>query len=76
MERMPKPTMPMERIGPPAEPGRRITLADRWDYTVAELRALCRAHGIPGRSRMTHDQLVAALRDAGVDLPAKAPQRR
>ena len=64
----------MERFGP----GRieRITLADRWDYTVAELRQAARDHGVAVTSRMTHAELVAVLREAGIELPAKRRERR
>lgn len=52
----------------------RFSQDERWDYRNAELRALCREHGIPAPSRLTHAELVARLRTAGVDLPPKQPQ--
>lgn len=53
----------------------RVVLADRWDYTVAELRETARENGITVTSRMTHADLVGALRSAGIELPVKPLQR-
>jgi len=53
----------------------RFTLADHLDWTVAELRQLAREHGVPGRSRMDHPELVAALTAAGVELPPKPMEK-
>jgi hypothetical protein len=65
----------MERIIRVGAPAPRFTPVYRWDYTVAELRELAREHGITGTSRMTHEDLVKALRDADVELPAKSLTR-
>ena len=48
----------MERMSGPVGPSRKFTAADRWDYTVAELREIAAEHGLPAKSRMTHDELV------------------
>jgi len=67
--------MTLERMPRAEGPAVRFTLADRWDYTNAELRAIARKHDIPVTARLTHDELVRLLAGAGIDLPAK-PLRR
>jgi Rho termination factor, N-terminal domain len=64
----------VERV-PKPERTERITLADRRDYTVAELRQIAREHQVRRTSRMTHDELVKVLTARGIDLPAKPLQR-
>lgn len=54
----------------------RFTLADHRDYTVPELREICRDRGITVPQAMTHRELVAVISGAGVELPAKPLQRR
>jgi hypothetical protein len=44
-------------------------------YTVAELRQLAREHQVRVPSRALHHELVAALKAAGVELPAKPLER-
>jgi hypothetical protein len=53
----------------------RFTLADHLDYTKAELQAVAAEHGVHVKVSMTHPEMVAALKAAGVELPAKPPQR-
>jgi hypothetical protein len=53
----------------------RITIGQRWDWTVAELRELARQNDVPFLSRHTHEELVDLLWRWGVDVPAKPPQR-
>ncbi len=65
----------LERMPRAEGPAARFTLADRWDYTNAELREIAREQDIPVPSRLTHDKLVRLLAGAGIDLPAK-PLRR
>jgi hypothetical protein len=65
----------MERMTGPAGEPQRITTADRWDYTVAELRGIAAEHGLPTPSRLTHPELVDLLTTAGVPLPPKLPER-
>ena len=73
-----EPGQPVERLsdGPPPGPLERFTLDDRWDYTVAELLGIAPEHGVPGPGRMSHGELVAALRERGVPLPRKRLERR
>lgn len=43
------------------------------DEDLATLRAIAYAAGIPGSERMSHDQLVSALRRAGLAEPTGGP---
>jgi hypothetical protein len=54
----------------PRGPGqaRKLTTADRWDYTVAELRQIAAEHSLTATSRMTHDELVSLIAAAGISL--------
>jgi hypothetical protein len=56
---------------------RKFTLKERisFGYTVAELRQIAREHGVHVTSRARHDELVAALDAAGIDLPMKPLER-
>jgi hypothetical protein len=54
---------------------RKSTSADRWDYTVAELRQIEADHDLPATSRMTHDGLVALIAAADISLPPKPAER-
>lgn len=72
---MPKPDRMSRMSGPAAGPPQKFTLADRWDYTVAELRRIAAEHDLAITSRMTHDDLVGLITAAGVDLPPKPPER-
>jgi hypothetical protein len=67
--------MTLERMPRAEGPAARFTRADRWDYTNAELREVAREHDIPVTARLTHDEPVRLLADAGIDLPTK-PLRR
>jgi hypothetical protein len=72
---MPKPDRMPRMSGPATGPRQKFTLADRWDYTVTELRQIAAEHDLAATSRMTHDELVALITAAGVDLPPKPPER-
>lgn len=56
---------------------RKFTKEERasFGFTVAELRQLAREHQVRMPSRVLHHELVAALKAAGVDLPAKPMER-
>jgi hypothetical protein len=72
-----EPGQPVERMGEgPPGPPERFTLDDRWDYTVAELLGIAREHGAPVPGRITHQALVAVLREHEVPLPPKPLRRR
>lgn len=72
----PAPAGGFPRVDRAEGPGQRITVAERWDYTVAELRGIAAEHGLPTPSRMTHGELVELIAAAGVPLPPKQPERR
>jgi hypothetical protein len=68
----------MERIHPrppdDAEPERIVITA--WSgYTVPELRQLAHDHGITVSSRAIKDEIVAALKNAGVTVEHKPLER-
>lgn len=65
----------VEWIPGPDGPAQRFTSADRWDYTVAKFRQIPADHDLPATSRTTHDELVALITAAGIDLPAKPLER-
>lgn len=65
----------MERMPRPEGLPQRFTLADRRDYTVAELRGIAAKHGLPAPSRLTHDELAELITSAGIPLPPKPAQR-
>jgi len=65
----------MERMTWPGGPPQRFTAADRWDYTVAELRGIAAEHGLPTPSRLTHGELAELITAAGIPLPPKLPER-
>jgi len=60
----------------PPGPPQKFTAADRWDYTVAELRTIAAEHDLlPATSRMTHDELVELITSACISLPRKPLER-
>jgi len=61
----------MERTCGPGQ-ARKLTSADRWDYTVAELRQIAAEHSLAATSRMTHDELVSLIAEAVTRSPRRS----